>query len=85
MSSFYEICGLIKCALSEHCSDILQQLVISYCNYAREAGFGKAGGRTIRSEIHKRTHSMWSRVEFPQQSKESVICKEDDTTDCNNY
>jgi hypothetical protein len=27
------------CIVSEHCSDILQQLLISYCNYAREAGF----------------------------------------------
>jgi len=24
-------------------------------------------------------------VELPQQSKESIICKEADTTDCNNY
>jgi hypothetical protein len=33
----------------------------------------KAGGRTIRSEIHKFINSIWNKEEFPEQWKESSI------------
>jgi len=33
----------------------------------------KAGGRTIRLEIHKLIISIWNKKEFPEDSKESVI------------
>jgi hypothetical protein len=32
----------------------------------------KAGGETLRSEIHKLIHSVWNKVELPQQWKESI-------------
>jgi hypothetical protein len=48
----------------------------------------KAGGRTIRSEIHKIINSIWNREELPEDWKESIIVaiyKKGDKTDCSNY
>jgi hypothetical protein len=33
----------------------------------------KAGGRTIRFEIHNLINSIWNREELPQEWKESII------------
>jgi hypothetical protein len=49
--------------------------------------FIKAGGRTIRYEIHKLTVSILSK-EVPEEWKESIfvpIYKKCDKTDCSNY
>ena len=48
----------------------------------------KAGGRTIRGEIHTLIISIWNKEEFPEEWKESIIVpiyKKGDKTDCNNY
>jgi hypothetical protein len=48
----------------------------------------KAGGKTVRSEIHKLTISIWNKEELPEEWKESIIVpiyKKGDKTDCNNY
>jgi hypothetical protein len=48
----------------------------------------KAGGTTIRYEIHKLIISLWNKEEFPDEWKESIIVpiyKKGDKTDCNNY
>ena len=48
----------------------------------------KAGGRTIRGEIHKLIISVWNKEELPDEWKESIIVpiyKKGDKTDCNNY
>ena len=48
----------------------------------------KTGGRTIRSEIHKLTNSVWNKEELTEQWKESVVVpihKKSDKTDCSNY
>jgi len=48
----------------------------------------KAGGVTIRSEIHELINSFWNEEELPEQWKESVILpiyKESDKTDCVSY
>jgi hypothetical protein len=48
----------------------------------------KAGGRAIRSEIHKLINSIWNKEELPEQWKESIIVpiyKKSDKTDCSNY
>jgi hypothetical protein len=48
----------------------------------------KAGGRTIRSEIHKLINSIRNKENLPKQWKESItvpIYKKGDTTDCSNY
>jgi hypothetical protein len=48
----------------------------------------KAGGRTIRSEIHKFINSIWNKEELPEQWKESIIVpiyKKGDKIDCSNY
>ena len=48
----------------------------------------KAGGRTIRGEIHKLIISIWNKEELPDEWKESIIVpiyKKWDKTDCNNY
>jgi hypothetical protein len=51
-------------------------------------GLIKAGGRTIRSEIHKLINSIWKRKELPEDWKESIIVpiyKKGDKTDRSNY
>jgi hypothetical protein len=48
----------------------------------------RAGGRIIRSEIHKLIISIWNKEELPEEWKESVIvpiCKKGDKTVCSNY
>jgi hypothetical protein len=48
----------------------------------------KAGGRIIRSEIHKPIISISNKEELPKEWKESVIVpiyKKGDKTDCSNY
>ena len=48
----------------------------------------KAWGRTIHSEIHKLTNSIWNREELPVEWMELFIvpiCKKGDKTDCGNY
>ena len=48
----------------------------------------KAGGRTIRDEIHKLIISIWNKEELPDEWKESIIVpiyKKGDKTHCNNY
>jgi len=48
----------------------------------------KAGGRTIRYEIHKLIISIWNKEECPEEWKQSIIVpiyKKGDKTDCNNY
>jgi hypothetical protein len=48
----------------------------------------KAGGMTIRSEIHKLIKSIWNKEKLPEQWKESIIVpiyKKGDKTDCSNY
>jgi hypothetical protein len=53
------------------------------------AGLIKAGGRTIRSEIHHTlTNYIWNIEELPQQCKESIsvpIHKQGDKTDRSNH
>ena len=46
----------------------------------------KAGGRTIRHEIHKLIVSVWNKEELPEEWKESIIVpiyKKGGKTDCN--
>jgi hypothetical protein len=48
----------------------------------------KAGGRIIRSEIHKLIISIWNKEKLPEEWKESVIApiyKKGDKTHCSNY
>jgi hypothetical protein len=48
----------------------------------------KAGGRTIRSEIHKFINSIWNKEELLEKWKESIIVptyKKGNKTDCSNY
>jgi hypothetical protein len=48
----------------------------------------KAGGKEIRSQIHKLIISIWNKEELPEQWKESIIVhvyKKGDTADCSNY
>jgi hypothetical protein len=48
----------------------------------------KAGGRTIRSEVHKLINSIWNTEKLPEQCKKSIIVplyKKGDNTDCSNY
>ena len=52
------------------------------------AGMIKAGGRTIRYEIHKLIISIWNKKELPEEWKESIIVpiyKKVNKTDCSNY
>jgi len=52
------------------------------------AEFTKAGGRTIRSEIHQLINSIWNKEEHSEEWKESIIApiyKKGDKTDCSNY
>jgi hypothetical protein len=48
----------------------------------------RAGGETLRSEIHKLIKLIWNKEEWPQQWKESVVVpihNKGDKTDCSNY
>jgi len=48
----------------------------------------KAGGRTIRYEIHKHIISISIKEELPEECEESIIvpiCKKFDKTNCSNY
>ena len=48
----------------------------------------KAGGRTIRYEMHKLIISTWNKEELHEGRKESIIVpiyKKADNTDCSNY
>jgi len=48
----------------------------------------KAGGKTIRCEIHKLIISIWNKEELSEEWKESIIVpiyKKGDKTDCSNY
>jgi len=48
----------------------------------------KAGGRTIRFEIHKFIDSIWDKEELLGEWKESIIVpiyKKGDKIDCSNY
>jgi len=48
----------------------------------------KAGGRTIRCEIHKIITSIWNKEELPEEWKQPIILciyKKGNRTDCSNY
>jgi len=48
----------------------------------------KSGGKTIRSEIHKRINSIWNKEELSEEWKELIIVpihKKGDKTNCSNY
>ena len=48
----------------------------------------KAGGKTIRCEIHRLIISIWNKKELPEEWKESIIVpiyKKGGNTDCSNY
>jgi len=48
----------------------------------------KAGGKTIRSEIHQLIISIWNKEKLPEKWKESIIVpvyKKGDKTGCSNY
>jgi hypothetical protein len=48
----------------------------------------KAGGRTIRFEIHKLIICIWNKEELPEEWKGSIIVpiyKKSDKIDCSNY
>jgi hypothetical protein len=48
----------------------------------------QAGGKMLRSKIHKRINSIWNKEKLPDQWKESVIVpvhKKGDKTDCSNF
>ena len=50
--------------------------------------FIKAGGSTIRCEIHKLIISIWNKEKFPEEWKELIIVpiyKKGNKTDCSNY
>jgi hypothetical protein len=52
------------------------------------AEFIKAGGRKIRSEVHKHIISIWNKEELLEEWKESIIVlvsKKGDKTECSNY
>ena len=61
--SALEVAMTIK-KLRRHKSPVIDQI---------PADLIKAGGRTIRSEIHKRIHSIWNKEELPVEWKESII------------
>jgi len=47
----------------------------------------KAGGRTIRYEIHKLIISIWNKDNLPDERKKSyfvIVHKKGDKTDCSN-
>jgi hypothetical protein len=48
----------------------------------------QAGGKILRSKIHKLINSIWNKEELSDQMKESIIVqvhKNCDKTDCSNY
>jgi hypothetical protein len=48
----------------------------------------KAGGRTIRSEIHELINSLWNKEELSEEWSGSIVVpvyKKGDKTDCSNY
>jgi len=48
----------------------------------------KAGGKTIRCEIHELIIAIWNKEELSEEWKESIIVpihKKGDKTDCNNH
>jgi len=48
----------------------------------------KAGGRTLRSDIHRLINSIWYKEELPEEWNKSIIIpiyKEVDKIDCSNY
>jgi hypothetical protein len=48
----------------------------------------KAGGKTIRCEIHKLILSIWNKEKLPEEWRESItvpIYGKGDKTDCSNY
>ena len=52
------------------------------------AELSKAGGRTIRHEIHKLIVSIWNKEELPEEWNESIIVpiyKKGNKTYCSNY
>jgi hypothetical protein len=56
--------------------------------YQISAELIKAGGRTIRSEIHGLINSIWNKEELLEEWKESIIVpiyKKVDKTDCSKY
>ena len=47
----------------------------------------KAGGRIIRSEMHKLINPIWNKEKFPEEQKELIIVpvyRKGDKTDCSN-
>jgi len=48
----------------------------------------KAGGRTLRYEIHKLIICIWKKEKLPEEWKQSIIvpiCKKGEKTDCSKY
>jgi hypothetical protein len=65
--------------LKSHKSPSIQQIPVELT---------RAGGRTIRTEIHKLINSFWNKEELPDECKESIIVPiytKGDKTDCGNY
>ena len=61
-SAFEVDLGIVK--LKSHTSPGIDQILTELF---------KAGGRTIRSEFHKRITSIWNKEELPEERKESII------------
>jgi hypothetical protein len=60
----------------------------STCTDVIPAELIKAGGQTIRSEIHKRIKFIWNTEELPEEWKALIIVSiynKGDKTDCSNY
>jgi flagellar basal body-associated protein FliL len=49
------------------------QIRPDHCTDQIPAELVQAGGKTLRSEIHKRINSVWNKEELPEQWKESVV------------
>ena len=68
--------------------DILCITVQITSYWSNPAELIKAGGRTIRYEVHKLIISVRNKEELPEEWKESIIVpiyKKGDRTDCSNY
>jgi hypothetical protein len=86
--------GRLKCIRQNHCAFEVE-MAIEKLERHRSTGIDqipaeliKAGGRIIRSEIHKLIISIWNKEALPEEWKESVIVpiyKKGDKTDCSNY